>query len=212
MISPMNKIERHLVGNVSGIFFLSGISALIYQVSWQRLLFLSFGIDLTSITITVSAFMAGLGIGAFYGGRIADRNPKHILLIFCLLELFISIYGFLSRPAILYLQDVLIHSNIYVTSLGIFLFLLPPTFLMGSTLPLLTSFINSIVKNIGSSIGKLYFINTLGAVFGCIATGFILFTYLKLSEAIHIAALINLIVSIFAYFIYIGVKKGSKHA
>lgn len=208
----MNKVERNLIGNVSGIFFLSGISALIYQVCWQRLLFLSFGIDLTSITITVSAFMAGLGIGAFFGGRIADRNPNRILLIFCLLELFISFYGFFSRTAILHLQDVLIHSNIYATSLGIFLFLLPPTFLMGTTLPLLTSFINSIVKNIGSAIGKLYFINTLGAVFGCLLTGFVLLNFLKISQVIQIAALINFIVSISALGIYISVKKGAKHA
>jgi hypothetical protein len=62
----MNLAEQKMLSNLAGIFFVSGFSALIYQVCWQRLLFTGFGIDLTSITIIVSVFMAGLGIGAFF--------------------------------------------------------------------------------------------------------------------------------------------------
>lgn len=60
-----------LVG-LSSIFFVSGFSALVYQVSWQRILFTNIGIDLASITVVISVFMAGLGVGAYFGGRIAD--------------------------------------------------------------------------------------------------------------------------------------------
>ena len=69
----MNQTQQAMLSSLAGIFFISGFSALIYQICWQRLLFTGFGIDLTSITVIVSVFMAGLGIGAFFGGRIADR-------------------------------------------------------------------------------------------------------------------------------------------
>jgi len=68
----MEMSQRATLANLSGIFFLSGFSALIYQICWQWLLFTGFGIDLTSITVIVSVFMMGLGCGAFFGGRIAD--------------------------------------------------------------------------------------------------------------------------------------------
>ncbi len=55
------------------VFFVSGGSALIYQVAWQRLLFSAFGVDIESITIVVSTFMLGLGCGALLGGQAADR-------------------------------------------------------------------------------------------------------------------------------------------
>ena len=58
----MNKIQ---LLSLNSIFFISGFSALIYQIAWQRILFTAFGVDLESITIIISVFMAGLGIGAY---------------------------------------------------------------------------------------------------------------------------------------------------
>lgn len=68
----MNQNQQGGLSGLAAIFFISGFSALIYQVCWQRLLFTGFGVDLTSITVIVSVFMAGLGVGAYFGGRIAD--------------------------------------------------------------------------------------------------------------------------------------------
>ena len=68
----MIKNNDDMLASLTG-FFISGFSALIYQVCWQRILFTGFGVDLTSITVIVSVFMAGLGVGAYFGGRIADR-------------------------------------------------------------------------------------------------------------------------------------------
>lgn len=200
----MDKSQKDTLSNLSGIFFLSGFSALIYQLCWQRLLFTGFGIDLTSITVIVSVFMLGLGCGAFFGGRIADSNPRKILIFFFLIELFIGLFGFISRDSILFLQGLLIESNMFVTALGTFSLLLIPTFLMGATLPLLTTFFNSYIKNIGDSIGTLYFVNTLGAAMGALATGFILFDYLTLSQTIYLAACINIIVAAITFLTYRG--------
>ena len=191
----MNHItqkQQQLLANLAAIFFISGFSALVYQVSWQRLLFTGFGVDLTSITLIISVFMMGLGIGAFFGGRIADKFSSKIILIFCLVELFIGLFGLVSYYLILGLQSVLIHASLPILSVFTFLLLLLPTFLMGLTLPLLTGYFNQFIDNIGQSIGTLYFYNTLGAAVGALATGFILFNYLTLSQTIQLAAVFNL--------------------
>ena len=198
----MTLAEQKMLSNLAGIFFVSGFSALIYQVCWQRLLFTGFGVDLTSITVIVSVFMAGLGIGAFFGGRIADKFSKNIIILFCLIEFGIGCFGLLSHHLILNLQDMLIHTNLLMTALGSFILLLFPTFLMGTTLPLLTSFFNQHIQNIGDSIGQLYFYNTLGAAFGALATGFILFNHFTLSNTINIAAILNLGISFLVFIAY----------
>jgi len=198
----MNQNQKNMLANLAAIFFISGLSALIYQVCWQRLLFTGFGVDLTSITVIVSVFMAGLGIGAFFGGRIADKFSKNIIILFCLIEFGIGCFGLLSHHLILNLQDILIHANLVMTALGSFILLLFPTFLMGTTLPLLTSFFNQHIQNIGDSIGQLYFYNTLGAAFGALATGFILFNHFTLSHTIYIAAMLNLGISFLVFIVY----------
>lgn len=198
----MNQNQKNMLASLAAIFFISGLSALIYQVCWQRLLFTGFGVDLTSITVIVSVFMAGLGIGAFFGGRIADKFSKNIIILFCLIEFGIGCFGLLSHHLILNLQDMLIHANLVMTALGSFILLLFPTFLMGTTLPLLTSFFNQYIQNIGDSIGQLYFYNTLGAAFGALATGFILFNHFTLSHTIYIAAMLNLGISFLVFIAY----------
>lgn len=166
-----------MLSGLAAIFFISGFSALIYQVCWQRLLFTGFGVDLTSITVIVSVFMAGLGVGAYFGGRIADKFSARLLIIFCLVELGIGCFGFISASLIHLMQDALIQSGLLILTVAIFLFLILPTFLMGATLPILTSFFNRYIANVGESIGTLYFYNTFGAAMGALTTGFILFNY-----------------------------------
>lgn len=198
----MIETQRELISTLAAIFFISGFSALIYQVCWQRLLFTGFGVDLTSVTIIISIFMVGLGMGAFYGGRMADKFKENTIFIFCLIELLIGVFGFFSSKLILLLQDHFVYSSILKISFLNFILLLFPTFLMGSTLPLLTSFFNRFLNNVGESIGVLYFYNTLGAGFGALGTGFIFFNYIGLSETIYIAATLNMIVAISGFIIY----------
>ena len=198
----MIETQRELISTLAAIFFISGFSALIYQVCWQRLLFTGFGVDLTSVTIIISIFMVGLGMGAFYGERMADKFKENTIFIFCLIELLIGVFGFFSSKLILLLQDHFVYSSILKISFLNFILLLFPTFLMGSTLPLLTSFFNRFLNNVGESIGVLYFYNTLGAGFGALGTGFIFFNYIGLSETIYIAATLNVIVAISGFIIY----------
>lgn len=203
----MRPKQQVLLSNLAAIFFISGFSALIYQVSWQRLLFTGFGVDLTSITLIISVFMMGLGIGAFFGGRIADKFPNNIILIFCMVEMLIGIFGLASYHLILSLQSILAHASLPLLAVFTFFLLLLPTFLMGLTLPLLTGYFNQFIDNIGQSIGTLYFYNTLGAAIGALATGFILFNYLTLSQAIQVAAVLNMMIASTIFILY-----GRNHA
>lgn len=122
-------------------FFASGAAALTYQLCWQRLLFVAFGVDLESITIIVSAFMLGLGVGALAGGRLADRFPRRIVGLFAAAELAIALFGLLSPELIAWVGAATVQHSLPVIAGANFLLLLVPTALMGATLPMLTAFL-----------------------------------------------------------------------
>ena len=190
--------RQHLV--LLAVFFVSGFSALSYQVGWQRLLFAAIGVDIESITIIVSVFMLGLGLGALLGGRLAELAPHKMILFFAMAELGIGVFGFISPTIIGLLGDSLAgHSRLTVAA-AVYLFLAFPTLLMGATLPILVEYINQKLDNVGFSIGQLYFTNTLGAALGAFATGFVLFIFLDLHETIYAAAAANVIVSAIVYW------------
>lgn len=174
-------------------FFLSGAAALVYQVAWQRLLFAVVGVDIESVTIVVSTFMLGLGLGAVIGGWLADRLPSRILLAFCLFEGAIAAYGGWSA-------DLLLASATAFAGLGrlqaaalSFLLLLLPTVAMGATLPMLIADAYTRSRHVGVSTGTLYFINTCGAALGSLAVGLFLPYWLDLRQITHLGAGLNLL-------------------
>ncbi len=189
---------------LSFAFFLSGGAGLIYQVAWQRILFSAFGIDLVSVTVIVSAFMLGLGIGAIAGGRIVDRFPQHALLLFALSEASIGVFGFLSPLVLHWASDAFYAQPIAVIGLVNFLLVLIPTSLMGATLPILIVHLTRTWGNVGRSTGWLYSINTVGAMVGALVTSFVLFNYVGLNAVIYIAACINMLVAATVYFLLSG--------
>src|ERR1043165_8810346 len=108
-------------------FFLSGVAALAYQVCWQRLLFIALGSDIDSITIIVSTFMLGLGVGSLLGGQMADRYPDRILILFAAAEAGIGAFGVLSPHLIAGLGELVIHQGPATTAVANFTLLLIPT-------------------------------------------------------------------------------------
>lgn len=198
----MNHTSNKMLNTLALIFFLSGMAALIYQVSWQRLLFTGIGVDLTSITVIISVFMVGLGVGAYCGGRIADVFSKRILWVFCLFELLIGVFGAFSYNLILWMEQWLSHASLWQVALTNFIVLLLPTFLMGTTLPLLTCFFNQHIGNIGESIGTLYFYNTAGAAMGSLLCGFVLYNHLTLSQSIVVAVVVNALIAALTFVMY----------
>ncbi len=170
------------------IFAVSGVAALTYQIVWQRQLFLVFGIDMTSVTLIVSIFMFGLGIGGILGGQLADSYRARCISLFCLFEALIGIFG-LCSPLLLGLLGGADSMLMVVAKTSVLLLL--PTILMGATLPLLSVAMIELGQDVGESVGTLYYFNTLGAAIACMLLGFWFFNSYGLHHALIMAAGMN---------------------
>jgi len=180
---------------LSILFFLSGAAALIYQLAWQRLLVFYTGSDTMSISLIVTAFMSGLGIGYLFGGKLADRaTPERNLRYFVLAELGILLFALVSK-VLLYdgLYAIVPATSSPVVLYGLlFLVLLVPTFLMGVSLPVLSkAFRFGAIADQARFIGHLYFVNTLGAAIGALVTGVFLVRILGYEHTILVGAVLN---------------------
>src|SRR5438067_9256041 len=81
---------------VCGLFFVSGFPALIYQLVWQRALFRILGVNIESVTIVVTAFMLGLGLGSLAGGWLSGKRQVPLLLLLAGIEMLTGVFGLLS--------------------------------------------------------------------------------------------------------------------
>src|SRR6185437_13088578 len=78
---PVSSMRSRQRWSAFVVFFASGFAALLYQISWQRLLVFFSGSDIYSITLIVTAFMAGLGVGNLAGGCLADCVSRRTSLL-----------------------------------------------------------------------------------------------------------------------------------
>ncbi len=88
--------EQTRVGMLCVLFFFSGFPALIHQLTWQRSLFRIFGVNTESVTIVVTAFMLGLGLGSFAGGWIPKKRNVNALILLGAIELITAAFGLIS--------------------------------------------------------------------------------------------------------------------
>ena len=160
------------------IFIFSGASGLIYEVIWMRQLTLVFGSTVFAASTVLTAFMAGLALGSFYFGRMADRETRPLRL-YALLEAGIAGFAIIFPFLLLFLNAIYVLAyrglNAEFYSLSLirfvlsFLVLLVPSTLMGGTLPILSRFFVNRLERLGFNVGILYALNTFGAVVGCVA-------------------------------------------
>ncbi len=180
---------------VYAIFVLSGFSALLYQVVWQRSLFAIYGINVEAVTVIVTAFMLGLGVGSLVGGEVSKNPKRPALLLFSLVELGIGAFGFLSLALFHWVGSLTLGLGTLSTFAITFALVLVPTTLMGSTLPLLVAHGVRASRNVGRAVGVLYFVNTLGSGLAALASVFFLLGALGQAKTVYLAAAINLTVS-----------------
>ena len=184
---------------VSTIFCMSGAAGLIYQVVWTHDLILLFGDTTEGIVTTVSAFLAGLGAGAGIAGALVPRLRRPIRL-YVLIEILIGAFA-LPMPLVFNLIAVVFRGTYLTLSTpGVafirfvlaFLALAPVTTLMGATLPVLTRHIVRTSSDVGPWIGRLYSVNTIGAVLGTLASGLVLIELIGLEVTTLVAVACNL--------------------
>src|SRR5437016_4683731 len=184
------------------LFFFSGATGLVYELLWVRILYQAFGSTIQSITTVVAAYMGGLGLGAWLLGRKADRHARPAAL-YGWLEIAIGAFG-LASPFVLSLAH-----RVYIGAAGALalggaasvalrfglaaLVLLVPTTLMGGTLPALTKGFMGVERDrLQTSLGRLYALNTLGAVVGTALAGFFLIERVGIRPSLYGTAALNL--------------------
>src|ERR1700674_5828174 len=176
---------------IASIFFASGFSALIYQITWQRSLFTIFGINVEAVTVVVTGFLLGLGFGSLVGGRLSGMVRADLLALFGAIELAIGIFGIASLAIFQWVGARTLALPGAVTIIATVALVVGPTLLMGATLPILTQYLVRRVNNVGRSVGLLYCVNTLGSAFACFASGLWLMRILGMQGAVLLAAAVN---------------------
>ena len=178
---------------VAVVFFASGFAALVYQVVWQRALFAIFGINTEAVTVVVTAFLLGLGVGSIVGG-VFSKVSRHPLLLFAISEFGIAAFGLISLDLFKRAGASASELSPVAASVITFLLLLAPTLLMGMTLPLLVVYLVRQSGNVGRSMGLLYFVNTAGSGIASLAAVTLLLPRLGEHGSVRVAALTNFVV------------------
>lgn len=187
-------------------FAVSGAAALIYEVVWTRQLSLVLGSTVYAVSIMLAAFMSGLSLGSWIGGRRVDRDGVNPLRDYVLLELAICLSGLLSLVMlrwlpmqVYFLGDLAARSwALFIAGQVMFSFLvmLVPTTLMGWTFPVVSRIVTDSMDRLGTSVGGAYSINTLGSIVGSVAAGFLLIPLIGMTATVLFAASLNLIVAV----------------
>jgi spermidine synthase len=191
---------------VLAIFILSGAAGLMYEVVWSRQLVLVFGNTTQAVSTILTGFFGGMAVGAFLGGRLADkvRSP---LRLYGIIEVVLVVIVLLTPVTFRLLHELYrgiypaIEGQPFVLALLRFalaiLALAPATVLMGATLPALTRQLSR-DKHLSAAFGRLYAANTLGAIIGTLAAGLVLIEVFGLTGTLVIAAACSAVAGVVA--------------
>ncbi len=203
-----NNATNRIFFLVLSCFFLSGLSGLIYEILWTRMVVKIIGCAPFAVCIILTIFMGGLGLGSYLAGRFIDRvkDPLALVRIYGMLELVIGAYAivipilltaFKPLQAVLYneLYSYFIIYNL-LTFIVCSIILCTPVICMGATLPILSRFYVARLSHLGTHAGRLYGLNTIGAALGSLVCGFWLINLWGVSGTLVFAVLINLMIGL----------------
>ena len=194
------------------LFAISGASALIYQLAWVRYFALEFGSTTLAIATVIAVFMGGLAIGAVWGGQLGMRS-RMPLRTYAWIELGLTGLVLISPivfPSLLILIALAVSGAVDSFGLltasrflaAVFL-ILPPTILMGATLPVLTAWLGQQFGEGTMRATTLYAWNTIGATLGVLAGGFFLLPQYGVHATIWVAGTANLFVAVSCFLLSI---------
>ncbi|HKZ01889.1 MAG TPA: fused MFS/spermidine synthase, partial [Pyrinomonadaceae bacterium] len=207
--SPLVAYSQWTVSVIGLCFVLSGATGLVYEVLWARMLGHVFGATTLAVSTVLAAFMGGLALGSALAGKLSFRL-KRPLRTYGLIELAIAIYAVIVPFLFAWIDNLYaflwqqFHPGFFAFSIWRFvlscMMLLIPTTLMGATLPVLAGALLGSPSYRANSVTRLYAFNLTGAIFGSLAAGFILLPSFGLRVTIYIAAAINIVVGMVAFF------------
>ena len=194
------------------VSFLSGVTALIYQITWIKRFGHIFGLHILSVIVVLGTFMTGLALGSLIFGRISDR--KDPAKLFVILEAGLAIFAFLFHFLFQGFSDLYTFMGSYfqhsLTGIHLlrfvlsFLFLIVPSTIIGGTLPVLVRVVTKQIGSLGRNLGMIYALNNLGALAGCLLTGLFLIKNAGIAGSMITGGLINLFNASFILILVAG--------
>ena len=205
--SPESSIDRRQVTAVVVGFAISGFVALAYEVIWSRVLALIIGSSVYAFSIMLTTFLIGLAGGAALASRLADRIRRPVLM-FGMIEAAIGVTSLIGAYLFNDLPYVFVQLYRWVdsNSFGLLLFarfliaafvMIIPTFLLGSLFPLVVRIVSrgKQARATGRTVGDAYAANTVGAIAGSFASGFVLIPWIGLLGSMRLCVALNFAVA-----------------
>src|SRR5689334_21557158 len=184
------------------MFVGSGCAALIYEIVWFQLLELVIGSSTISLGILLGTFMGGMCLGSLLIARFVSRT-HHPLLVYAVMELTIGVIGLailFGLPLVAGAYTAWAGSGFFgmvVRSVVAGVCLIPPTLLMGATLPAISRWVETTPRGV-SWLGFFYGGNIGGAVIGSLLAGFYLLRLYDMATATYAAVALNVLVALLA--------------
>jgi spermidine synthase len=189
-------------------FFASGFAGLSYEICWIRKASVIFGSTTFAVSTVTAVFFGGLAIGSYLFGRFS-RKLGRPLMAYAILEVCLGVIALLNPEIFVWSENLYRHFySVLVDSFALLLLarltlvtlvILPPTILMGATLPLFCSYYVNNENKITLTVSLLYGLNTFGAAIGCAVTGFKLIPTIGVNKTIWLAGAINICIGLIAY-------------
>jgi spermidine synthase len=175
------------------VFGISGFCALAYEVLWTRILVFVVGSTTYAFATMLAAFLLGIAVGSAVLGRIADR-ARDLALTLGVVQALIGIAGTVLLPAFGEVYAVARAVGVGGRALVFVLLvclMFAPTFLMGGTFPLVARLTRGGVAGLARTVGGIYAVNTLGAIVGSLAAGFLIIPLVGIRNGVLTVALGN---------------------
>ncbi len=195
------------------LFIGSGCAALIYEIVWLQSLQLVIGSSAVSLGVLLATFMGGMCLGSLLLPRLVSVR-RHPLRVYALIELGIGAAGIAILWAVPYVDQLYVTHvrpglpSILMRAIVCATCLLPPTLLMGATLPAIARWVEATPQGV-AWLGFFYGSNIAGAVFGCLLAGFYLLRVHDAAVATYVAAALNLTVASIALLSAVQTSHGT---
>ncbi len=197
--------ETNLATILLFAFALSGFTSMAYELCWTKVLALCLGSSVYSFAIMLASFLTGLALGSLLIGWLAKKIRVSFYL-FGLLELGIGLFAlwginifdqmplyFLQLFAFFGQQSVHLHIAKFVLAS---LVILPPAMCIGGTFAVVAHILNRLPEKTGQTIGRVYFINTLGCIAGSVLTGFVLIPWVGIYKTLLMMIVVNILLGL----------------